>query len=448
MNIFLVVGCAEKKEVLTSQEKAISVKTVKVETETFPEYLSYIGNVKMEESKKYSFKTAGKLASVAVEKGDYVSKGDEIARLDTTELQYAVEAAIGQYHAVKASYDKAVNGATQDDIAQLELSIQQAKVSLQQAMTIESKAKNAFFYIDELHKKQKVLFEDGLISENDYNQATLERDIKKQDYENAIQQTKQAEIALAKAEQVLKDAKNGVRYEDIEALEGQVQQALANLNVKRKMLGDAVILAESDGYVIDTPIKVGELVSPGYPVAVVRSPNKLIEIGLTQKDVKKVEKGTEALLSADGLNFNGKVSYVSTVPDQYTRTYSTELQMNKKVDLPIGYVVHAKLAIGKQEAIGIPITSVLNDGERDYVYVMDEGRAKQKEVVIKDIRNGNVLVTGLKSGDLLIIEGIKKLRPGSLVKELIKKIEKDLPESMESTQKNDDKPEIKGDEEQ
>ncbi|OEH92587.1 efflux RND transporter periplasmic adaptor subunit [Bacillus solimangrovi] len=410
----LLVGCSND-ETSAQSEKAVVVELQQIKEENAPIYLNYLGNVTVKDTKKYSFKTSGKVQSLSVEKGNHVQKGQEIARLETTELQYAVNAAIGQYQSAKAQYDKAVNGASLEDKEQAKLAVSQAEVSVEQAKIVMKQAEEAYQFVEDQLTKYKILYDEGVVAQNELDKLVLERELKQKDFENTKQQLSQAEIGLANAQQVSKDVENGIRVEDIEALKGQLEQSKANVDAQKKMLQDAVIYAEQSGVVSELPVKSGEVISAGYPVAVLRTPEKIVQTGITQQDINEVEHGTKVVLTINNQAYNGIVTYISDTPDMQTRTFETEIAFENELDLPLGLVAEVDFETGEQSAISIPVTSILNDGEKDYVYVIEEERAIRKIIEIKDLQGTNATVKGLKDSDKLVIKGMKNLRSGSLI---------------------------------
>ena len=49
------------------------------------------------------------------------------------------------------------------------------------------------------------------------------------------------------------------------------------------------LTADVDGYVVDVLCKEGEMQSAGYPVVLIRSENQVVTVGLSDKDVKKIQ---------------------------------------------------------------------------------------------------------------------------------------------------------------
>ena len=101
--------------------------------------------------------------------------------------------------------------------------------------------------------------------------------------------------------------------------------------------------------------------------------------------------------------------------DSTSGTYSTEIKLSTPIDNSKYYVGETAVVyidMGESNAISIPISSILNDGE-DYVYVIENGHAVKKNITLGDTTDEDrVSVEGLKDGDKLVIEVMKNLKSG------------------------------------
>ncbi|WP_102348576.1 efflux RND transporter periplasmic adaptor subunit [Bacillus sp. Marseille-P3661] len=409
-----VAGCSSQDPAAT-KEKATVVELQPLQEEIFPTYLSYLGTVMVKELKNYSFTMSGKVESIAVNKGDFVEAGQELARLETTEMQLAVHAAQGQYKAAQAAYEKAVNGAQMEDREQAKLTVEQAKIAVKQAENVVAKAKEGYEFIETQYKKQEQLYTAGAISRYDLDKLKLDLDMTKIDYDNAKQQLSQAEVGLSNAKQTLNKVENGTRVEDIESMKGQAEQAKANLDAKLEIVSDAVVYADRSGYISELPVKAGDVINAGTPVVIMRDASKIVQTGVTANDFSKIKIGTNVIVTANDQTYYGKVTYLKDIPDMQTRTYTSEITLNEEMKLPLGQVVNVDFQLGEKNAIAVPITSILNDGEKDYVYVAESNRAVRKLIKIMEINETNAIVSGLLNGDVLVTKGIKSLRGGTLI---------------------------------
>lgn len=108
MMIFGTLGCDKAGKQDAGEEgeiKAVKVMNVAAGENTVS--LKYIGTVDAEELVKYSFKTAGQINKIYVSLEDRVTKGDPLAELDTTDLDYQLSIAKATMDTAKVNVGKA-----------------------------------------------------------------------------------------------------------------------------------------------------------------------------------------------------------------------------------------------------------------------------------------------------------------------------------------------------
>ena len=76
------------------------------------------------------------------------------------------------------------------------------------------------------------------------------------------------------------------------------------------------------------------------------------------------------------------------------------------------------LNFNKRNSLSIPDTSIILEGNKAYVFkVSEENIANRTEIKIGLRNDGNVeVVSGLNSGDVIVAEGLKKVRPKNKIK--------------------------------
>jgi membrane fusion protein, multidrug efflux system len=69
------------------------------------------------------------------------------------------------------------------------------------------------------------------------------------------------------------------------------------------------------------------------------------------------------------------------------------------------------------EVLGVPRAAVLSDQQGDYVYVVDaQGKAQVRRIQLGQSTPSTAVVTaGLSEGELVISEGLQRVRPGAAV---------------------------------
>lgn len=364
------------------QERIKPVKIIEVKEQESPAVLSYSGIVASGELKKLSFKSTGKVKEIHFKEGEPVKKGEVLVELEEQDLQYALAAARAQMGAAQSTYEKAVNGATTEELRNAELNVK--------------KGQDSYDYIMNSYKRVETLYSSGAASKNELEKAKLEADVK--------------ESELNQAKELLNQVKTGVRSEDEKALQNQLEQAKADYEYKASLVKDAVMKADCDGFMVEVLYEKGELVPAGYPVAVVRNEGLVVNVGLTEKDCSKVMPGTKADIFAGGKTVEGTVTSISQVPDSQTGTYNIEIAIEEKM-LNIGAVAKVEIITGNENGIWIPLISMLSDG-MDYVFLAKDNIAEKREITIESIAGSMARIKGLESGEQLVVEGMKRLRAG------------------------------------
>ena len=76
----------------------------------------------------------------------------------------------------------------------------------------------------------------------------------------------------------------------------------------------------------------------------------------------------------------------------------------------------------RDSSLGIPDTSVMIEGDKSFVYKINDKNIVDKVEVSTGIRsNKNIeIITGLDEGDIIVAEGLKKVRPRGKIKPITK----------------------------
>lgn len=286
---------------------------------------------------------------------------------------------------VKAQYEKALNGATSEDIEQARLNV--------------SKAEDTYRYAEEQFEEVERLYLQGTASKQVYDQAKLERDIRKSDLK----------LAKEMEAQVLK----GARHEEIKALEAQLESAQTEYDYRRSMLDNAVLISGIDGVVMEVLSEKGEITGAGYPVVVLRSDEKIVYVGVPDKELKKITPETKVFIEYEEMQVESGVIRISEIPDTLTGLYNIEVKADE-IDIPFGASVTVSFLYGEDKGIFVPITAI-NSGIEDYVYIVSDGRAVRRPVKIEGIDNFDARVTGIFEDEYIITSGVGRISAGSAV---------------------------------
>ncbi|MDB3888234.1 efflux RND transporter periplasmic adaptor subunit [Candidatus Pelagibacter sp.] len=135
-----------------------------------------------------------------------------------------------------------------------------------------------------------------------------------------------------------------------------------------------------------------------------------------------IKKGlpVEARVSSYGNKvFKGKVDFISSRINADTRSLLSRVSIkNEDLELLSGSLLEITVNFNLRDALSVPDTSIMMEGEKSYVYkVSDENIANKTEVDIGLRSDGKVeILSGLSIGDQIVAEGLKKVRPRGKIK--------------------------------
>ena len=214
--------------------------------------------------------------------------------------------------------------------------------------------------------------------------------------------------------------------------ESQLDQIQATLSANearvagaRSQLNDTIIRAPFAGRVGLRQISNGSFVSPGTVIAtlddtsVIKLDFSVPEVFLSSlKEGMEIAAGTSAYPNEQ---FKGRVSSIDSRLDPVSRAVMMRARIdNRDGRLKPGMFMTVRLKRSEAPALLIPEQALIPEGDRKFVFLVREGKAVKTEVTIGRRRPGEVeVVKGVAAGDVIISEGIQKVRDGSPVKALL-----------------------------
>ena len=104
-------------------------------------------------------------------------------------------------------------------------------------------------------------------------------------------------------------------------------------------------------------------------------------------------------------------------PDTDTVTVRAQLPNNEGLLVPGGVVEVIVERAAPRQSLVVPQSAVLLDQAGHYVMVVDDAKKVEQRRVTTGIEQGRdvVIAQGLKEGELVIVEGVQKVRPGQVV---------------------------------
>ena len=121
--------------------------------------------------------------------------------------------------------------------------------------------------------------------------------------------------------------------------------------------------------------------------------------------------------------FLGEVDFVSSRINADTRSLLSRIKIkNKDLELISGSLLEVSVKFNLSNSLSVPDTSVMVEGDKSYVYKINNENIANKTEVKTGIRfDKNIeIVSGLTEGDIVVAEGLKKVRPRGKIKPINK----------------------------
>jgi HlyD family secretion protein len=275
-----------------------------------------------------AFRVAGRVADIKVDEGAEVKAGDVIAILDQEPLRIGLENAERAMEALKARSAMLHHGFRGEDIEQTKARLQAARASLHEA--------------EENLARQKMMFPDGATS--------------KRALDNAQSIHDQAAAQVLNLEQEEKLRTTGYRKEEITESDAHFNQAMAQLEIARLALKDAVLTSPSSGVILTRAIEKGSMVQVGTSAVTLSLTDPVwVRAYVSEPQLGKFAPGRKLLLETDsrkGKPYHGTVGFVSPTVEFTPKSVETP-------DLRTSNVYRIRVVVQDPDPLlrqGMPVT--------------------------------------------------------------------------------------------
>jgi multidrug efflux pump subunit AcrA (membrane-fusion protein) len=364
------------------------VEVVQVTQGLVEEKITRAGDIMPKTQVTVYSKVQGWVDKIFGREGDLVKTGDVLVTLDAREAQAAVaqaqanlEAAKARLRLVKATAAEAVQS-----------QIQQTKANLDLA--------EADF------KRAQELYEKNFIARQQLDEARTKYNVAKSAYDLALnslqQKTWENEIALAEA---------------------QVRQAEATLNLTQAQLANLTITSPLNGGVTKRHVDPGTMVKDTTPILTIMDLAEVkMVVNVTEKEFVRLKKDQPVkvfVMAFPESTFPGRIEIITPALELQSRTAEIQIAIpNPGYILKPGMFGRVEITLRSQpQAVLVPVQAVLNQDNKDYVFVVKDGQAYRR-VVQKGLVKDTVIeiIQGLSPGELVVVSGQSLLREGMAVK--------------------------------
>jgi membrane fusion protein (multidrug efflux system) len=180
------------------------------------------------------------------------------------------------------------------------------------------------------------------------------------------------------------------------------------------------IIANFEGKLGKREIAQGVLGSNSLIITLDDLKKIVIDIKVPENYVGVLKPGLKAEVTNSAFEkiFNGKIDSISSRIDPSTRSILARILVdNSKFEIIPGQLMTVKIIYNQKNQIGVPESALTIQGDTAFVYVVKNSIAEKKNVKIGKRNFGKVsIVSGVSEGELVISEGVSKVRDKTKVK--------------------------------
>jgi HlyD family secretion protein len=270
---------------------------------------------------RISTKIGGRLVLFEVHEGDPTTPGQELARIDATDIGLALDQAKADRGQAEAELRLRVAGSRKEDVAAAEAQVAQARAGLDGAQR-------------ELDRLQGLL-DAGSGTTKSRDDALTRRDV--------------SEAKLDVARETLGKLRAGFRAEEIDSARAHLAAADARIAQLEQQMKDAVTASPLAGIVTEKIAEQGELLPAGAPLCVITDlDDAWLTVYVGEPDLGRIRLGQEAeVVTDDGQTRKGKVTFIASKAEFTPKNVQTR-------DERVKLVYKVKVGLANQDGLFKP----------------------------------------------------------------------------------------------
>jgi RND family efflux transporter MFP subunit len=337
------VGCSnDQTRPPESLETVRNISLLAVQQGNVPDLLEAVGTVRAAQTSEIASQAMGNIVEIRAHEGDRVQRGQVLAIIDDSQPRAAVDRAI------------AADLAAQQQLVGADSDLALAESTL---------------------KRYQALLEKKSVSPQEFDE---------------VRSRQQAAVA---------------RRDMARAGQAQTQAALSQA---RTSLDYSRIRAPFDGVVTEKKADPGTLASPGMPIFTVEDVRRYrLEADVNESDLQYVKTGQQVPVVIDALSnsaLKGRVVQMVPAADSASRTFLVKIELPTDARLRSGLFGRAQFSRGQRQALMIPRTAIVERGQLQGIYVLDQNRvANLRYITLGKLSGADVeVLAGLQDGEQLV----------------------------------------------
>ena len=233
---------------------------------------------------------------------------------------------------------------------------------------------------------------------------------------------KLGETTFLRSEQLLRDKL--ISQQEYETASATFLRSKATVELMRRRLRDSRVHAPFSGITGARQISPGQVISKNTALTTLVDLDTVkVEVAIPERYLGQLQLGQSLDFRVDAYPtnaFRGQVYFISPQLEDRTRTALVKARLaNPDGRLRGGMFAKLDLTLTLREsALVVPETAIVNSADTTLVFTVSPTNTAVMRPVTTGLRlAGKVeVLTGLKAGDTVIVEGLQKLGPGSPVK--------------------------------
>ncbi len=416
------------RQLTTAPTATVQAQTTTVQRGTLVATVNAAGNVLAPEDAVLSFQTSGRVATVSVQVGDPVKKGQVLMELDTADLELALKTAQTNFVSAQANFE-ATKANLQFALRNAQSNFTSAQANLEAAKAKNAQNANSLLVAKAQLDKATIALQKA---QGDYNAIAWRGDVGMTtqaqtlqtatiDYQSALANyqitaanindsaLKQAQTQFDSAQVALEQAQHNLDT-SLRTAQASLENAETALEQAKRNLEKARLVAPFDGYVSAVNFSVGDTAS-GNAVTVVDLSKLQVRVTLAEVDVAKIKAGQTAQLTLDALpgkTYAAEVAAVGPVGvvTQGVVNYPVfvTLTQNDGAVKP-GMTTSVSIIVERREnVLLVPNRAIRTSGNQKNVTVQYKGQNITVPVTVGLTNDQFAEITsGLQEGDTIVI---------------------------------------------
>lgn len=425
-------------------ETATSVSTVQVKPADSLSRSDYSGTVHASTSMAVIPNVAAKVSSVHVELGQAVKAGEVLMQLDSSDAKLSLKQAQASYESSRANYEKIAGAGTRQAEAQARQSLTAAENEVRDATVNYESTKSQFESGTTVAAAQvacdsakseveriSLLISMGEESsyslqnaQNTLSTATAQLENAKSSAQTAMNaadsRLKNAQSAYNTAQENYNLTVSSLNPENVKSAKASMESAKVSIEVAQKRVNDCSIVAPIDGLISAMTVKRGDMVSQQMEAFHIfgQGDGMELEAKVTESAAAHLQVGMTAMvtLSGTGEQLEASVFALSPMAEASSGMYVVKLRLQESATLKDGMQATVRFAGQDDGSVLVPQKSLVTDGGKCRVFVVQDGKVCATEVVQGALQGAYVSVTGVATGSEVVLQGTDRVVDGQSVR--------------------------------